>query len=196
MAIRGGVYAEPGHSRASAEVALSDPDPADAHVTSLLPIRLRTRWLLVAAVALALVVLSPVFGRASVSGQYRPLLPPDGLTTGCYPLPGDVVPDFAYVLRRDGDVVGAEGLRRRLVLHVDRIDAAEATAILEDQFREAGVLDLVDIDARDFEGVPDDAIIRGEMVLDLPAVARRSLDPDCFNVYSTKRFTPDLPDRS
>jgi hypothetical protein len=33
-------------------------------------------------------------------------------------------------------------------------------------------------------------------VLDLPVVVRQSDDPDCFDVNSTKRFTPDLADRS
>ncbi len=150
-----------------------------------------------ALVALVLLLISPALGRAPVSGQYRPLLPPDGLTNGCYPLPGDVVPDFAYVLRRDGDTVDAHGLHRRTVLQLDRVDAAEAVRRIQAQLAAAGVAAAdVRVTARDFEGVPDDAVVRGEMVLDLPTIAAQSDDPVCDDANSTKRFTPDLPDRS
>lgn len=166
-------------------------------MSRLLPTRARHRVAAVGAlVAVVLLVLSPVFGRAPVSGQYRPILPPDGLTNGCYPLPGGVVPDFAYVLRRDGDTVDAHGAHRRVVLHFDRVDAAEALRTIRAQFAAAGVADDVDVSARDFDGVPADAVVRGEMVLDLPVVGPRSDDPVCGDPNSTKRFTPDLPDRS
>ena len=151
---------------------------------------------LAVVVGAVLLALSPLFGRAEVVRTYRPLLPPDGLTTGCYPLPGGVVPDFAYVLRRDGETVNAQGIRRTVVLHLDEIDAADAVARARALFDEAGVGDDVHVRAWDFEGIADDAVIRGEMVLDLPPTARSSDSPDCDNVYSTKRFTPDLPDRS
>jgi hypothetical protein len=157
---------------------------------------LRRVGVAVAALGVVLVILSPLFGRAPVTGQYRPLVPADGLTTGCYPLPGGVVPDFAYVLRRDGDTVAGEGIRRRAVLQYDRVDAAGATATIQAQFEAAGVADDVRVEARDFEAVSDDAIVRGEMVLDLPAVEVQSDDPVCQDANSTKRFTPDLPDRS
>lgn len=164
---------------------------------SPVPSRARHRATLVAVVVgLVIVLVSPVFGNAEVTRTYRPLLPPDGLTTGCYPLPGGVVPDFAYVLRRDGETVDARGIRRRVVLHFDEIDAADAVARLEAQLATAGVGDDVHVQARDFEGVVDGALVRGEMVLDLPPTVRQSDSPDCDNVYSTKRFTPDLPDRS
>lgn len=163
---------------------------------SLVPTRLRHRAALVVAVAaVALVLLSPAFGRAPVSGQYRPLVPPDGLTNGCYPLPGGVVPDFAYVLRRDGETLDAHGLRRRAVLHYDRVDGAQATSTIQAQFAAAGVADQVHVWTRDFD-VSDDAVVRGEMVLDLPVVAVASDEPVCRDHNSTKRFTPDLPDRS
>jgi hypothetical protein len=155
----------------------------------------RTVWTTVAVAAVGVVLASPLFGRAEVSGQYRPLLPPDGLTTGCYPLPGDVVPDFAYVLRHDGDMLTADGLRRRAVLQVDRVDATEAAGVLEGQLADAGAGDDVRISARDFD-VADDAIVQGELVLDLPVVARQLDEPTCRDANSTKRFTPDLPDRS
>lgn len=164
---------------------------------SPVPPRARQRATLAAvAVGLVVVLVSPVLGNAEVTRTYRPLLPPDGLTTGCYPLPGGVVPDFAYVLRRDGETVGAHGIRRRVVLHVDEIDPADAVARLEAQLAAAGVADDVHVQGRDFEGLADDALIRGELVLDLPPTVRQSDSPDCDNVYSTKRFTPDLPDRS
>ncbi|MDO9456980.1 hypothetical protein [Nocardioides sp.] len=164
---------------------------------SLVPTRPRARVAAVAAVVgVALLFLSPVFGRAAVSGQYRPLLPADGLTTGCYPLPGGVVPDFPYVLRHDGDTVDAAGIHRRVVLHFDRVDAAEAVGTIEDQLAEAGVADGTHVEARDFEDVPDDAVVRGEMVLDLPSIGVQSDDPVCDDPNSTKRFTPDLLDRS
>ncbi|WP_139982412.1 hypothetical protein [Nocardioides litoris] len=148
-----------------------------------------------AAAAVALVVVSPFLGRADVSGQYRPLLPPDGLASGCYPLPGGVVPEFAYVLRRDGDMLSVDGLRRRAVLHYDRVSGAEATAVLEQQLAAAGVDEPVTITTEDFD-VPADSVVRGEMVLDLPVVARQRDEPTCRDANSTKRFAPDLVDRS
>lgn len=147
------------------------------------------------AVALLALVLSPLAGRADVSGQYRPLVPPDGLTTGCYPLPGDVELDFAAVLRSDGTVLDADGLHRRVVLQFDLVSAAEATASAEASFAAAGVADDVRVRAHDLD-VPADQVVRGVMVLDLPLVRRQSDDAVCFDANSTKRFTPDLPDRS
>ncbi len=165
-------------------------------MTRLVPTRSRHRVVLGVTAGVVVLALSPLAGRADVNGSYRPVLPPDGLTTGCYPLPGGVVPDFAYVLRRDGDTVDARGLHRRTVLHFDRVDAAEAVRTIEAQFAAAGVSSDVSVSARDFEGVPDDAVVRGEMVLDLPAIAAQSDDPVCDDPNSTKRFTPDLLDRS
>ncbi|WP_340540813.1 hypothetical protein [Nocardioides sp. GXZ039] len=166
-------------------------------MTRLVPSTRRARvWVALAVGVIVLVAVSPAFGRADVTGNYRPVLPPDGLTTGCYPLPGGVVPDFEYVLRRDGDTVGGHGLRRRTVLHVDRIDAAEARERLLAQFAAAGVDGGVRIEAHDFEGIADDAVVRGELVLDLPVVSRQSASSECDDVFSTKRFTPDLTDRS
>jgi hypothetical protein len=166
-------------------------------MSRLVPTRPRHRVAVVGAlVALVLLFLSPTFGRADVSGQYRPELPADGLTNGCYPLPGGVVPDFAYVLRLDGDTVDAHGIHRRVVLHFDRVDSATAISRITAQLTEAGVADVVTVTARDFPDVPDDAVVRGEMVLDLPSIGPQSDDPVCADPNSTKRFTPDLPDRS
>ena len=162
-----------------------------------MPRRPRARLTILGVVACVVVVgLSPLLGRADVLGTYRPPLPPDGLVTGCYPLPGGVEPTFTYVLRHDGNVVAAEGIRRQVVLHVDDVDAATAAATLEEQFRLAGVLDEVSVVARDFEGVREGAVVRGELVLGLPAIGVQSDDAVCRNRYSTKRFGPDLPDRS
>lgn len=166
-------------------------------MSRLLPTRPRHRVAAVGAlVAVVLLLLSPTFGRADVSGQYRPDLPPDGLANGCYPLPGGVVPDLAYVLRHDGDTVDAQGVRRRVVLHFDLVDAAQAVSTVTAQLDAAGVADDVTVRARDFPDLPDDAVVRGEMVLDLPSIAVQSDDPVCDDPNSTKRFTPDLPDRS
>lgn len=166
-------------------------------MTRLVPTRPRHRVAVAGSlVAVVLLFLSPTFGRADVSGQYRPVLPADGLTNGCYPLPGGVVPDFAYVLRRDGDTLDAYGVHRRVVLHFDRVSAAEATAVLEEQLAAAGVADQVTIDAHDFTDLPADAVVRGEMAIDLPSIGVQSDDPVCDDPNSTKRFTPDLPDRS
>lgn len=157
--------------------------------------RLRARkGPVVAALAVVLVLISPLLGRADVWGQYRPVLPPAGLTTGCYPLPGGVVPDFDHVLRLDSDVLGSGGLRRRTVLHLDRTSAAEAVEVLRAQLAVAGVADRVDVRARDFDEA--EGLVRGEMVIDSPVIARQSDDPVCRDPNSTKRFTPDLPDRS
>ena len=166
-------------------------------MSRLVPTRPRHRVAVLGAlVAVVLLFLSPTFGRADVSGQYRPELPPDGLTTGCYPLPGGVVPDFAYVLRHDGDTVDAHGIHRRVVLHFDRIDAAQAVSTITAQLTDAGVADVATVRARYFPDVPDDAVVRGEMTLDLPSIAVQSDDPVCADPNSTKRFTPDLLDRS
>jgi hypothetical protein len=165
-------------------------------MSRLVPTRTRHRVVLGTVLAVVLLLVSPALGRAPVTGQYRPLLPPDGLTNGCYPLPGGVVPGFAYVLRRDADTVDARGIHRRTVLHYDRVDAAQAVRTIEEQFAAAGVAADVRVTAHDFEGVADDAVVRGEMVLDLPSIAAQSDDPVCDDANSTKRFTPDLPDRS
>lgn len=154
------------------------------------------RGVLVGVAVVVFVLCTPLLGRADVTGNYRPLLPPEALSTGCYPLPGGVVPDFEYVVRRDADTLTADGVRRRLLLHYDRIGAAEAERTLRDQLERAGVGGDVRISAHDFEGVPDDAVVRGEMLLDLPVVERQSDDPVCSDPAATKRFTPDLPDDS
>ena len=103
-------------------------------MSRLIPTRPRARVTAAALVAgVVLVLVSPVLGRADVNGSYRPVLPPDGLTTGCYPLPGGVVPDFAYVLRRDGETLAADAAQRFDLLGHRRGDAGhrEEAAIAE-----------------------------------------------------------------
>ena len=141
-------------------------------------------------VAVVLLLLSPTFGRAAVSGQYRPLLPPDGLTNGCYPLPGGVVPDFAYVLRRDGDTVDAARAApaRGAALRPGRRgrgDRDDPGAVRRGRGGRRGRR----VSARDFPGVPDDAVVRGEMVLDLPVDRRAVRRPGL-------RATPTRPSAS
>ncbi len=159
--------------------------------------------------AVVLVALSPSFGRAEPSGEYRPPLPPDALTTGCYPLPDGVELDFSYQVRTDGDVRG----RRQLVIQYNLIDRDEALRAVVRSFTNAGF--AVDTRAaappgdegavrtfalaRDEETVTgrvipmdpltDDQIVRGTIELSLPVVARQSDDAVCFDVESTKRFS-------
>lgn len=165
-------------------------DPAD-----LAAVRRRRLVRLLLLVAVALVLLSPAFGRSDPTGSYRPALPPDALTDGCWPLPGNVVLGFGYQVRTD-DVVGTdEGARRRVVLHFDEISAQEAVSTVTTAFESAGVGDQVQVSAREFEGTAPDAVVRGEMVLDLPPSLPEGR-PECQDPFSTKRFTPDMEDRS
>lgn len=162
----------------------------------VLPTRPRRRAWLALAIALGVALLvSPFTGRAEVDGGYRPLLGPDALKARCYPLPGDVELPFPYVLRHDGQVLGAGGLRRQLVLHYDVVDGAEARRRAEEAFAEAGVAADVHLTVRDFD-VPDDAIVRGEMVLELPVEQLASDAAACRDPYVTKRFPADAEDVS
>ena len=73
-------------------------------------------------IILAVLLLSHRFGRAEPTGSYRPVLAPDALENGCFPLPGGATLDFAYQIRRDGDrEIGGE-MRRLLVGQYDEID--------------------------------------------------------------------------
>lgn len=172
------------------------------------------RWLVGALVLVAavLVALSPTFGRATPSGAYRPLLPPDALTNGCYPLPDGVRLDFPYQVRHDGDVNG----RRNLVIQYDLIDRDAAVAALTKSFAAAGFRTPVDDGVASTDGdtsarevvlqkgttrviarvVPmdpltKDQIVRGTITLDLPSEQVRSSAAVCSDVTSTKRFPSD-----
>lgn len=148
-----------------------------------------------AAVVLVLVALSPSFGRADPTGNYRPELASDALTDGCWPLPGDVRLDFGYQVRTDDIVAVAGGTRRRVVLHYDEISGADAVASVQAAFAAAGLADEVQVSAVDFDQPDPDALVRGEMVLELPASLPEGR-PECQDPFSTKRFTPDMEDRS
>jgi len=156
-------------------------------------------------VVLALVALSPSFGRAEPTGNYRPDLPPDALTTGCYPLPDGLTLDFPYQVRTDGDVTVAGELRRELRVQYDVVDAPEVVESLTASFEDAGfTTSSAGDDELVFEradtgpvtvtvtplDVPQDSIVRGTVVLDLPTVPLSSDDPICEDPYATKRF-PD-----
>ena len=147
-----------------------------------------------AALALVLLVLSPSFGRAEPTGAYRPDLPPDALTNGCWPLPGGAVLDFGYQVRTDDVVDTAAGPRRVLVLHYDEISGAVAQSRARAVFAAAGV-DDVRFRVQDFSGTAPDGVVRGEMVLDLPPSQPEGRQ-ECQQPFSTKRFTPDMEDRS
>ncbi|MFA6298183.1 MAG: hypothetical protein WC642_03395 [Nocardioides sp.] len=161
---------------------------------------------LVVVVVVVLVALSPTFGRAEPTGSYRPVLDPDALTNGCYPLPDGVTLDFPYQVRTDGDVTVDGEQRRELRVQYDVVDADEVVESLTASFRDAGF--TTETDSGDelvferadtgtvtatvapLEDVPDDSIVRGTVVFDLPSIPVASDDPVCDDPYSTKRF-PD-----
>lgn len=155
---------------------------------------------LLGVAALVLVLLGGAFGRAEPTGNYRPPLSPDALTTGCYPLADGLELDFPYQVRHDGD----DGVRRELVLHWDELDPDELESSLAASLTAAGYERTGDlawargdhvVTARvtPFD-VPDDSIVRGELVLELPATPLSSDDPVCADPYSTKRFPADEED--
>ncbi|WP_147381420.1 hypothetical protein [Nocardioides immobilis] len=164
------------------------------------------------AVVLAVLLLSHRFGRADPTGDYRPVLVPDGLALGCYPLPGGVTFDFGYQLRRDGDVEVDGEKRRVLFAQYDEMDEDEALAAIVDDFAEAGFVaserpappydavlrrpgdaraDVVRAVVEPLPGVEDDTIVRGTFELDLPVAELASDAPDCDDPSSTKRWDED-----
>lgn len=184
------------------------------------PARRLPRWVIAAlsALVLVLIALSPSFGRAEPTGEYRPPLPPDALTNGCYPLPEGVRFDFPYQVRSDGDVLVGTETVRSLVLQYNLIDQDEAVAAVTAAFVAAGfdeVTSLTAIEDDDrgdladvatsfalikedvvvsgiaypMDPLTDDQIVRGTLQLDLPVVERQSEDPVCSDVESTKRFS-------
>jgi len=163
--------------------------------------RLRRRWYLpLAALVVVLLLIGSRAGRAEPTGSYRPLLPADAIASGCYPLPTGMRIDFPYQVRSDGDVDGPHGRHRRLVLQYDEIDAATAQRRITAALRRAG-LPARAATVTAYPRVPSDALVRGEIVLTLPSVARAGAhssahvpDPaQCDDPFSTKRFPPDWP---
>jgi len=189
-----------------------DPSVTRGPALRRLKISLVCGGLLVCAV---LVALSPTFGRAQPTGAYRPLLPPDALTNGCYPLPAGVSLDFDYQVRRDGNVtLAGEGRRRRLELQYDLIDINAAAAALTESFVRAGFhadhvptdptasasrrvrlakkgVGTVNAVLTPLSPLRSGQIVRGSIVLDLPVAVRASNAPVCSDPASTKRFTAE-----
>ncbi len=141
-----------------------------------------------------MLLLSPTFGRADPVGSYRPDLPPDALTNGCWPLPGGVRLDFGYQVRSDELRATADGSRRQLVLHYDELSGSEATQRVEADFAGAGVADAY-VMAHDFSDLAPDAVVRGQMLLDLPP-SKPERGSECRAPFSTKNFPLPLDDRS
>lgn len=157
---------------------------------------------------LAVLSLSHRFGRAQPTGNYRPVIPADALTNGCFPLPGDVRFDFAYQVRSDGDQVVGGVSRRLLIGQYDRIDEAEARVRIVEEFVGAGFVPVREpapydavLTSRDGAGqvvglkveqlpdLSDDAVVRGTFVLVLPPAAPPAAAPAvCDDPESTKRF--------
>ncbi|WP_193608211.1 hypothetical protein [Nocardioides lijunqiniae] len=159
---------------------------------------------LVLLLAVALVLLSPRFGRAEPEGSYRPVLDPPALELPCYPLPEGLVLDFAHQVRTDGDVQVDGETRRALVVQYDLVDADEVRERLTASFVEAGFTPEtgtgdalvftrpdtgpVSAEVEQLSGIPDDSTVRGTVLLDLPSVPVASDDPVCDDPYATKRF--------
>lgn len=161
---------------------------------------------LLGAAAAVLVLLSPHVGRAEPTGNYRPSLPPDALATGCWPLPGDVVPPVPYVVRWDGDIATSSGARRRWVAHVAEVAPEVARDRVVDAFDRAGFTRVPEKGAavvlRDdtgavvrvtvvaVPGADEDTLVRGILRLDLPVVRAARDDEVCAEPKSSKRWSP------
>lgn len=153
--------------------------------------------------AVVLVLTGSAFGRAEPTGNYRPPLSPDALTNGCYPLADGIELDVPAQVRSDGDHPTPAGVRRVLVLHWDELDEAGLVASLDRSLEAAGYArtgdDLVwtrgdhrvTAVVTPFPDVPDDSLVRGQLVLQLPVTPLSSSDPICADPYSTKRFPAD-----
>ncbi|WP_377325056.1 hypothetical protein ACFJIY_08920 [Pimelobacter simplex] len=177
-------------------------------VSPLLPAR--ARWVVggvATVVVLVLLLLSHEFGRAEPTNNYRPLLPPDALATGCFPLPDGAQLDLPHQIRRDGDHATPDGERRELRGQYDLVDRDEALARIVGAFTAVGFTEGPREDDGDGVAVvltkgdqrvralvtelPDtsaDTLVRGEFVLDLPVVAAAQDDPVCSDPKSTKRW--------
>jgi len=140
----------------------------------------------VAFVAVVVVALSPRFGRAEPTADYRPPVPADALANGCYPLPAGLRFDFPYQVRSDADVATPRP-HRRLVLQYDERDAATVRRMLGAELSAAGLPAGAAV-VTPLDGVPAGSIVRGTVVLTLPQVAdQRPADPTCADPASTKR---------
>lgn len=175
-------------------------------LASLAVTRRQLAGFVLGGVVLGLVALSGSFGRAYPTGGYRPDLPPEALTNGCWPLPAGVELDFPHQVRTDGD--GLAPGRRRLVLQYDVIDAATARMRVSEAFRSAGFeqrpspdperlvfektgVGTVSAEITPLTGAAESFVVRGWIVLDLPSTPPVTDDPVCGEPFSTKRFTVD-----
>jgi hypothetical protein len=165
---------------------------------------------LVVFLALALVALSPQFGRAEPEGSYRPVLDPPALELPCYPLPHGLTLDFAHQVRTDGDGdVGDGRTRRELVVQYDLVDADQVRESLTTSFVRAGFTPQpggggtgaaealvfarpdtgpVSAEVEQLPDIPADSTVRGTVTFDLPSIPVASDDPVCDDPYATKRF--------
>lgn len=140
----------------------------------------------VTVVAVVVIALSPHAGRADPTAHYRPPVPPDALTNGCYPLPQGLRLDFPYQVRQDGPDPADAG-KRRLVVQYDEIGDRHVRELLDGALAHAGLPSSSAV-VTPLPGRADDSIVRGTIVLTLPAVAnQRPSDPVCSDPASTKR---------
>ncbi|MCX6400393.1 MAG: hypothetical protein NTX33_10750 [Propionibacteriales bacterium] len=168
-----------------------------------------------ALVVLVVLLLSPSFGRAVPTNNYRPLITTDAIESGCYPLPGDAKLDgLAYQVRWDEDTETPAGERRHLYGQYDLVERDEAQRLLVAAFTKVGfeetgsrelttngvpTVDValtkgqeqVTISVSELPDVDPDALVRGDFVLDLPVVARAKDDPVCGFPSSTKRWAEE-----
>ncbi len=156
------------------------------------------------AAAVAVLLLSPSFGRAEPTGNYRPDLPPDALATGCFPLPGGAELDLAHQVRDDRDVLTLEGHRRRLTLQYDVVDRAEAERRVVAAFAAVGFVaergdepdtlaltrgaQAVHVLVEEIPGTSAETLVRGWILLDLPVTQAVSDAAVCGDPRSTKRW--------
>ena len=168
----------------------------------------RTGALAGIVVVLVVLLLSHRFGRAEPTADYRPDLPPDALTNGCYPLPGGASLDLAYQVRRDGDVVVDGELRRVLVGQYDEVDETAALDAIVEDFTEvgyvaserpapydavlrqpgAGPAEEVRVTVEQLPDLEEDTLVRGTFELDLPVAELASDAEICADPRSTKRW--------
>lgn len=165
----------------------------------------RACWLGVVVVALVVAAFSNSFGRAEPEGRYRPLLQTAALETGCYPLPVGVRFDFAHQVRSDGDVDTPRGPRRHLVVQWDLVSQEAVAPQVLESFTRAGFRvvsegpDGATVRSREYGevswtltsyDVDPEVLVQGRIDFDLPVAELASSHPQCFDPFTTKRFTP------
>lgn len=167
-------------------------------------VRGHARGLAVVVGVLTLVVIvaiSPSRGRASPLGIYRPPVPTEALASNCFPLPDGVRLDFPHQVRSDASV--GHG-RRRLVVQYDLVGAATVAARLTSTLTAAGFAPVpgspdgvlsfdrgdvgpVEATVEPYRHLPGGAIVRGQVLLDLPVTPIGSASRQCADPAVTKR---------